>query len=151
MNYIYLGLSNLYLPALSAAMHQGLLKEAPPGMELQIPHFRHGCSDDDGRLYFAGEDADGSSIWVACVRAQPHVVSRAVMSLLAICGSDLTEFQVRPCLPENPQVTVICSFLNRFGLLGLERRLARRLALNRYNELQKISGSIPGRPDGAGN
>jgi hypothetical protein len=150
MNYIYLGLGDLYLPAVAAAIHLGRLRDGLPEQEfMEIPHFRHGKSEDNGLLHHAGKDEDGNHIWLACVNAQPEMIRRAVMSLLAIYGRDMTEVQVRPCVPENPQVTGICSLLNRLGLTGLEKRVARRLAKNRYSDMKRIAGVQPaeGSPD----
>ncbi len=136
MNYIYLGLGSLYLPAVAAAIHLGFCKEGLSQQELEkLPHFRHGKNEDNGVLHFAGEDNDGNSVFVACVNAQPELIRRAVMSLLGIYGREMTEVQVRPCLPENPQIAAICGLMHRLGLAGLEKRMARRLARNRYCDM----------------
>ncbi|MBS4023031.1 MAG: DUF3189 family protein [Dethiobacter sp.] len=142
MNYIYLGLGDLYLPAVAAALHLGRLdaKEVP-NLEalLALHHFRDG-KKDDGKLYCVGEDQTKNKVYITCAKAQPDVVERAIMSLLTIYSINAREVQVRPCLPENPQVVTLKRLFGKTGLKKQQLRLACRFAQNRFTDLVKISG-----------
>jgi hypothetical protein len=143
MNYFYIGLGDLYLPAVAAALHLGQLDAAviPSKKDLNaLRFFREGEKKDDGDLYFAGVDKSGNNVYVTCVKAQPEVVERAVTSLLGIYNIDPKEIKLRQCLPENPQVVYISKALGLLGAKGTQKMLACRLAYNRYQDLVKISG-----------
>lgn len=142
MNYIYLGISDLYLPATVAAIHLGILNETrrPRLRELKmIRHFRNAEKEDDGKLFPAGEDQAGDKVYVACVKAHPEVFHRGIQSLLGIYQISQQEFQVIPCLPENQEVSTLLKALKTAGLPQLTDIVAYRLVKNRFADLHKIS------------
>jgi hypothetical protein len=143
MNYLYLGLGDLYLPAVASALHLGMLSsnKRPEYQELDaLPYFTRGESVDDGKLFLLGKDQAGNSVYILCVKDSPDVVERAIQSLLHIYG--ITEMIVLTCRPENSQVVKLGRILKRLGLLGIERRLAFKLAVNNFPELIKLTTQV---------
>lgn len=136
MNYLYLGLSDLYLPATAAAMHIESLEMLPPRKQLLAQkYFRPIQRDDEGKLFFAGKDARGNGVYIACISEHPEVFVRGVQSLLGVCHLPLTSMQVVPCVLENPQVGTICRLLRRLGLQHIANRIGLRVVHNRQSEL----------------
>ncbi|NLZ93586.1 MAG: DUF3189 family protein, partial [Firmicutes bacterium] len=85
MNYIYLGLADLYLPAAAAAVHLQKVSgnDLPTCQELlSCPYFRAANKEDDGRLYLVGRTENGDNIYVTAVREHLEIFLRAVGSLL---------------------------------------------------------------------
>ena len=143
MNYFYLGLGDLYLPAVAAALHLGQLDAAVAPSKKNLcclRNFRNGEKKDYGELYLAGVDESGNKVYVSCVKAQPEVVERAVTSLMGIYNIDPNELKIRQCLPENPQVVLLGKALGRLRIKGPQAWLACRLAYNRFDDLVEISG-----------
>jgi hypothetical protein len=142
MNYIYLGLGDLYLPAVAAALHLNRLeKDSIPSDKRisDLPHFRSNNGDEEGKLFHIGTDSDNNNVYVMAVNAQPELIQRAVTSLIGIYEMDINTIQVRPCLPENPQVGNLFNILNSLGIKILEQRLACRMIKNRFDDLVTLS------------
>ena len=138
MNYLYLGLADLYLPAVAAGIHLGRLDSAksPAAAELvTLPHFRRASSNEDGRLFPVGSDDAGNMVYLLSVRAHPEVIVRSVESLLGLYGLRLHAAKAVPCLPENPQVPLWGRFLSGLGLHGLEQKFACLLVRNCFKDL----------------
>lgn len=142
MIIIYLGVADFYLPATTAAIHLGDLNEASPpsGEKLRkLKYFRVVKKEDDGKLYYAGTDKHGNQVFVVSVKGHPDVLVRSVESLLAIYKISPHEVRVTPCVPENPQVALICRLLSVLGLAKTANWLGLRLVNNRYPDLAKLS------------
>jgi hypothetical protein len=142
MNYLYLGVSDLYLPAITAAVHLGQLdSRTPPAKDvlLRLPYYHAAGKEDDGKLTHAGEDSQGNQVYVTCVKGHPDVIIRAVGSLLGIYQISLKEVKVIACVPENPQVALICSLLTKAGLKSVADWLGFKLIRNRYADMVKLS------------
>jgi len=135
MNYIYIGLRDLYLPAVAAALHLGRLSNtSAPTKEdiLSLQHFRAGNEEDDGEMHYMGQDSSGHHVYVMCVKSHLYVIEQAINSLLSVYSVPLHEVQIRTCLPENPQVVGICSILTWLGLDDVRDQVALRLIRNRF-------------------
>ncbi|MBS4030730.1 MAG: DUF3189 family protein [Clostridiales bacterium] len=138
MNYVYLGVGDLYLPAVAAAIHLNRLDiNVPPDLDelLEVEHFRHSEKDDEGELYYIGNDEQGNKVFVTCVKGQTDVIVRVVQSLLGIYRISIKEVKVIPCEPENPQVIGICKALRMAGLTKAEKKIAGKLAGNCFADL----------------
>lgn len=145
MKYLYLGLGDLYLPAVASALHLGLLSsdKRPNYQELGgLPNFMPGKNVDDGKLFFSGKDQAGHSVYILCVKDSPDVVERAIQSFLGIYSKARDEITILTCCPENSQVVKLGRMLKRLGLLGIERRLACKLAVNRFPELVRLTRQV---------
>lgn len=142
MIIIFLGVMDLYLPATTAAIHLGDLDEAsPPNKEKlhNLVYFRVVKKEDDGKLYQAGTDKEGNQVFIVSVKGHPEVLVRSVQSLLALYKISPLEVRVIPCVPENPQVALLCRVLSLLGLANLANWLGLRLVNNRYPDLAKLS------------
>jgi len=138
VKYLYLGLLDLYLPAVAAAIHLGQLegKKHPGQEELDaIEYFRRGSQDEDGRIFFVGTDSAGDNVYILSVKVQPEVVIRAVESMLGLYGLLPREIKVVPCLLENTQLAGWGKLLSRLGLGRQERGLARRVVRSHFGGL----------------
>lgn len=138
MNYLYLGLGDLYLPAVAAAIHlEKLPSDRVPDVKMlaRLPHFVAGDKDNQGVFHPLGKDSDGNEVFITQVGVQPELVWRAIMSLVHILGSDPDTLQVRLCVPENPQVAGVLALLGRLGLSPIRDYAAIRLVKNRYRDL----------------
>ena len=138
MNYLYLGFADLYLPAVAAALHLQQLDAAtvPAAAKLaSLPYFRRAAREEDGKLFLAGSDSAGHMVFLLSVKTQPEVVARAVESLLGLYRLPLHEAKVVSCLPGNPQQAMWGRMLSKFGLNGLEKELACRMARNCFKDL----------------
>jgi hypothetical protein len=140
MIYIYLGQADLYLPVTAAAFHLKLLdKSEHPNKALsELPLFRPARSEDDGKLHHLGNDKNGEAVYVISVKNHPDIFVRAVQSLLGIYELSLREAVVIPCVPENPQVSLICNILARIGLHSIANNLGTRLSHNRHTDLHHL-------------
>jgi len=137
VKYLYLGLLDLYLPAVAAAIHLGQLegKKHPGQDELDaIEYFRRGSQDEDGRIFFVGTDSAGDNVYILSVKVQPEVVIRAVESMLGLYGLLPREIKVVPCLLENPQLSRWGKLFSRLGLRKQERALARLVLRSRFSD-----------------
>ena len=134
MNYLYLGLGDLYLPAAAAAIH---LQRKMPGEEelLQLPYFRPACPADEGRLYLAGRDMFGHNVYLTFVSEHPDIFVRGIQSLLGILKLPRDAMQVIPVLLENPRVGTLCRLLQKLGLPAAANYLGLRLVRNRKSDL----------------
>ncbi|MDW7651623.1 MAG: DUF3189 family protein [Bacillota bacterium] len=142
MNYIYFGVNDLYLPATAAALHLAHLSTASPPTqeELRSLPYCHGAEkEDEGQLIRAGRDKQGNHIYVTSVKGHPDVIVRAVESLLGVYQISLNEVKVIPCVPENPQITVLCRMLSFIGLQKAADRLIWQVARNRHADLAGLS------------
>lgn len=142
MNYVYLGLGDLYLPAVAAAIHLGRLPadKIPGAKELAgLPYFMAGEKETQGVFHPVGRDADGNNVFISQVSAEPELVWHSIMSLVHVLGADPDTVQVRLCIPENPQVSALLAILGRLGLKRLRDYAALRLARNRYRDLLAIA------------
>lgn len=140
MRYVYIGVSDLYLPTAAAAIHLGQLNRASAPAKEQLrklSYFRTVSKEDDGKLFLVGEDKNGDEVYIASVKGHPDVVARAVQSLLGLYQISLKEVQVIPCIPDNPQISAVCSLFKRLGLKGLADYLGYRLVNNRFGEILK--------------
>lgn len=138
MKYFYLGLLDLYLPAVAAAIHFGRMEDKTPPSQAKletIKYFRRGYKEEDGRLFFAGTDSAGDNVYLLCVKVQPEVVARSVESLLGLYHLPVREIKVVPCLPENPQLVGWGRILSWCGLHRLEKDLACRMVRNCFRSL----------------
>jgi hypothetical protein len=138
VNYLYLGLADLYLPAAAAGIHLGRLDSTKPPAAadlLTLPHFRRASRDEDGRLFPVGSDYAGNMVYLLCVRVHPEVVVRSVESLLGLYGLPLHAAKVVPCLPENPQAPLWGRVLSGLGLHGLEQKFACLLVRNCFGNM----------------
>jgi hypothetical protein len=153
MNYIYLGVGDLYLPSVAAAVHLSRLDvNSPPDMNelLAVEHFRHGEKEDEGELYYVANDEQGNKVFVTCAKGQPDVFVRAVQSLLGVYHISIKEVKVIPCEPENTQVIGICKALRLVGLSKAEKTLAGKLAGNCLPDLaKKVERQAEGTPKGS--
>lgn len=141
MNIIFVGLGDLYLPAVAAALRLGRLegKKLPTQRELaSLCLFRHGTKEDEGRLLFAGKDSGGNNIYLLCVNRHPDVVVRAMQSLAGIYSLSLHEVLVVPCLPENLQLSTWSHLLGLLGLQHLRNWLGYKLARNNFQRITII-------------
>lgn len=140
MNYIYLGVGDLYLPSVAAAIHLNRLDvNSSPDLDeiFTVEHFRPGEKEDEGELYYVADDHDGNKVFVTCAKGQPDVFVRAVQSLLGAYRISIKEVKVIPCEAENSQVIGICKALRAVGLTKAERILAGKLAINCFHDLEK--------------
>ncbi|NLZ39533.1 MAG: DUF3189 family protein [Firmicutes bacterium] len=140
MNYIYLGLADLYLPAAAAAIHLQKIKgdSIPTYQELlSCPGFRVMDKEDDGRLIWIGQAGNGDNVYIAAVKEHPEIFMRAAVSLLAAYHA-MEEVKVIPCMPENPQIGYWCCRLKKLGLVDLANRLGALLVRNRFGEIKNI-------------
>ncbi|HHX75682.1 MAG TPA: DUF3189 family protein [Firmicutes bacterium] len=138
MNYLYLGLDDLYLPAAAAAIH--LQHKFPTEEELlQLPYFSPARPADEGRLLLAGRDAEGRKVYLAFVSGHPDIFVRGLQSLLGIFKLPREAMQVIPVLPQNPRVGSLCRLLVRMGLPAAANSLGLRLVHNRKNDLLHIA------------
>jgi hypothetical protein len=135
MKYIYLGQSDLYLPVTAAALHLRLTEKH----EL----FRAATKEDQGQLYHVGRDGQGNDVYVATIPNHADVFLRGVESLLAVYSLSLREALVVPCVPENPQLGLICRLLDAIGLGRVANRLGTRLADNRRSDLHHLIPTTP--------
>ncbi len=146
MNYIYFGLSDLYLPTAAAAVHLGQLdpRKKPTRKELSaLPLIRTARRGDPGILHPAGTDKSGNHVYITWINAQPDVVVRAVSSLLSICGRPRGEVKAIPCVLENQQIGWLCSFFCALHLNGISDRLGFRVIHNRFTDLAHLSPTHP--------
>ncbi len=140
MNYIYLGVGDLYLPSVAAAVHLKKIDEyLPPDSAklFTIECFRHGEKCDEGALHYIDSDEHGNKVFVSCAKGQLDVFVRAVQSLLGVYRIPVKDIKVIPCEPENPQAVGICKALRSLGLWQAESALASKLAYNCFSSLVK--------------
>ncbi|EEG77115.1 DUF3189 family protein [Dethiobacter alkaliphilus] len=140
MKYIYLGVSDLYLPATTAAIHLEQLDSlhGPTQQKLKsLSYFRTVGKEDDGKLYFAGRDNNDNEVYIASIKGHPDVAVRAVQSLLGLYQMSLSEVQVIPCLPENPQISLVCSVFKQLGLQNVADYVGYKLVNNRFTAIVK--------------
>lgn len=142
MIYLYLGQNDLCLPATAAAIHLGLVEKQtkPKAKELRkLPLFRAVTKDDDGKLHFVGEDKKGNKVYITSVKGHPDVFVRGVHSLLGVYRLSLREIVVTPCVPENPQIGLLCTMMASLGLQDAAAELGSRVARNRFSELAAVT------------
>src|SRR5690554_2912722 len=137
MNYLFLGLRDLYLPSTAAYMHLKALKSPPSHQELlALPYYRCAQKEDEGRLYRIGEDAHHHTIYISCVGNHPDVFIKGIHSLLSVCQLPLDEVRVVPCLLENLQIATFYRILSKLGLTTTAGKLGLKVALNRIPDLK---------------
>lgn len=142
MIYLYLGENDLCLPVTAAAVRLGLLMGTSPPTYAdlaKLPHFRSVGKEDEGMLFFMGEDREGNKIYVTTVKGHPEIFVRGVGSLLSACQIGLQEVVVIPCIAENPKVSRLCRILTLLGLKNSATKLGSRVACNRFSELAASS------------
>ena len=138
MNYLYLGVRDLYLPATAAYMHLKA-KTRPEEQELlALPYFRPARKADEGRLYRFGRDANNHTVYIACVPDHPDVFIKGVQSLLTIYGLSPSQIKVVPCLLENLQLAGIFRLLTKIGLGSIADNLGSRVVFNRLDDLARL-------------
>jgi len=145
MNYLYLGLGDLYLPAAAAAVH--LQRRFPTEEELlQLPYFRPACPAEEGRLHLAGRDMFGHKVYLTFVSEHPDLFVRSLNSLLAVFALPGDTMQVIPVLPDDPRVRTLCRLLVRLGLPAAANKLGLRLVRNHKSDLLGLAawGKHPG-------
>lgn len=141
MNFIYLGLANLYLPAAAAAIHlQQIGDNAVPSRQelLSNQYFRAVRREDEGQLHWVGQTETGDDIYVTSIQEHPEIFERAVRSLLSAYQLKVQEIKVITCVPENPQIGRWCSALDKLGLTNTANWLGICLTHNRFSDLKRI-------------
>ncbi|MCR3921064.1 MAG: DUF3189 family protein [Firmicutes bacterium] len=146
MNYLYLGLADLYLPATMAAIHlHTLASDVAPAHQqlLALPFYRAVCKNDEGTLYRVGETEAGDGVYIASVKEHAEIFLRGVDSLLGVYKMPRHAVKVVPCLLENPQVGHLCSLLGHIGLHHFADLVGTRLVHNRFYDLKNASKTVP--------
>ncbi|HZK25372.1 MAG TPA: DUF3189 family protein [Oscillospiraceae bacterium] len=141
MNYLYLGLTDYYLPAAAASLHLKQLNwDAPPSpLKLcELPYFRAVTKADEGVIRYVGLTEDGEQIYLTTVKKYPEIFVRGIHSLLSIYQVPLSELVIITCVLENPQVAGWCCFLQRIGWHSAAQQLGTRLVRNRLADLKKL-------------
>jgi hypothetical protein len=130
MIYIYLGQSDFFLPLTAACLHLDI--------KTNHPLFRPVGKEEDGRLFHIGLDQNQQDVYIASVKDHTEIFVRGVHSLLSVYQRSLQEVDVIPCIPENPQISLLCRALTTLGLQNTAISLGKRLANNRLPDLQRL-------------
>lgn len=139
---IYHCVGGTHSSALTAAIHLDLLpsNRKPSSKDItSISFFDTLVKEDQGKILFRGQDADGNKIYTLSRQFVPQLVLPAVKDAWELAGGRREELLIVNTMPAVNLLMRIGGFSSRrLGLVSFGRPLVTKGAINAYDTLTKI-------------